>query len=168
MARRRLRAAFLTAQCTGIHTASFIVACTGGLRCQRLGFEPGDRIGTLCWNSFRHLELWQIPFALSERDTILQVIPMFHANGWGIPYAGVMTGSRLVMSGGHLQPSDVAMLIETEKVTISSGVPTVWMGLHAYLENHPRDISSLRKIVVAGSAMPASSWSPIGRNMACM
>ncbi|HYL37299.1 MAG TPA: AMP-binding protein [Bryobacteraceae bacterium] len=63
-------------------------------------------------------------FALSERDTILQLIPMFHANGWGIPYAGVMTGSKLVFCGRQLQPADVAMLIETERATFSSGVPT--------------------------------------------
>lgn len=93
-------------------------------------------------------------FALSERDTILQVIPMFHANGWCIPYAGIMTGSRLVLSGRQLQPADVAMLIENERVTFSAGVPTVWMGLHSHLDAHPHDVSSLRMIAVAGSAMP--------------
>src|SRR5215471_6742538 len=92
--------------------------------------------------------------ALSERDTILQVIPMFHANGWGFPYAGIMTGSRLVLSGRQLQPADIAMLIENERVTFSSGVPTVWMGLHGCLDEHPCDVSSLRMILVAGSAMP--------------
>jgi fatty-acyl-CoA synthase len=92
--------------------------------------------------------------ALSESDTILQVIPMFHANGWGFPYAGIMTGSRLVLSGRQLQPADIAMLIENERVTFSAGVPTVWMGLHGYLDEHPRDVSSLRMILVAGSAMP--------------
>jgi len=93
-------------------------------------------------------------FALSERDTILQVVPMFHANGWGTPYAGIMTGSRLVFSGPHPQPADIAMLIEKERVTISTGVPTVWMTLYNHLESHPRDISSMRMIVVAGSALP--------------
>jgi fatty-acyl-CoA synthase len=93
-------------------------------------------------------------FALSERDTILQVIPMFHANGWCLPYAGIMTGSRLVFSGRQLTPADIAMLLETERVTFSAGVPTVWMTLYSHLEAHPRDISSLRMVVVAGSAMP--------------
>ena len=93
-------------------------------------------------------------FALSERDTILQLIPMFHANGWGIPYAGIMTGSRLVFCGRHLQPSDIAMLIETERATFSAGVPTLWMTLYSHLESHPHDISSLRMVVVAGSALP--------------
>jgi fatty-acyl-CoA synthase len=93
-------------------------------------------------------------FALSERDTILQVVPMFHANGWGIPYAGIMTGSRLVFSGRQLQPADIALLIEQERVTFSAGVPTLWMTLYSYLESHPADISSVHRIVVAGAALP--------------
>jgi fatty-acyl-CoA synthase len=93
-------------------------------------------------------------FALRERDTILQLIPMFHANGWGIPYAGIMTGSRLVFCGRHLQPADIALLIEQERATFSSGVPTLWMTLYSHLESHPHDISSLRMVVVAGSALP--------------
>jgi fatty-acyl-CoA synthase len=93
-------------------------------------------------------------FALSERDTILQLVPMFHANGWGIPYAGIMTGSRLVFSGRHLQSADIAMLIERERATFSAGVPTLWMTLYRHLESHPHDISSLRLVVVAASALP--------------
>jgi fatty-acyl-CoA synthase len=93
-------------------------------------------------------------FALSELDTILQLVPMFHANGWGIPYAGIMTGSRLLFSGRHLQPADIALLIEQERATFSGGVPTLWMTLYSYLESHPHDISSLRMVAVAGSALP--------------
>jgi fatty-acyl-CoA synthase len=93
-------------------------------------------------------------FALSERDTVLQLVPMFHANGWGIPYAGIMTGSRLVFSGRHLQPADIALLIEKERATFSAGVPTLWMTLYSYIESHPHDISSLRMVVAAGSALP--------------
>jgi acyl-CoA synthetase (AMP-forming)/AMP-acid ligase II len=93
-------------------------------------------------------------FALSEADTILQLVPMFHANGWGIPYAGMMTGSRLVFSGRHLQPADIALLIENERATFCAGVPTLWLTLYSYLESHPHDISSLRRVVVAGSALP--------------
>jgi fatty-acyl-CoA synthase len=93
-------------------------------------------------------------FALSARDTILQLIPMFHANGWGIPYAGIMTGSRLVFCGRHLQPADIALLIENERATFSAGVPTLWMTLYSHLESHPHDIASLRMVVVAGSALP--------------
>ena len=93
-------------------------------------------------------------FALSERDTILQLVPMFHANGWGIPFAGVMTGSRMVFSGKLLQPADIAYLIQNERATFTAGVPTLWMGLYSYLESNPHDISSLRTIAAAGSALP--------------
>ncbi|HTA71101.1 MAG TPA: long-chain fatty acid--CoA ligase [Bryobacteraceae bacterium] len=93
-------------------------------------------------------------FAISERDTVLQIVPMFHANGWGIPYAAVMTGARIVHTGRHLQPVDIANLIQTERVTFTAGVPTIWMSLYGYLETQPRDLSSLRTVVVAGSAMP--------------
>jgi fatty-acyl-CoA synthase len=93
-------------------------------------------------------------FALSARDTILQLIPMFHANGWGIPYAGIMTGARLVFCGRHLQPADIAMLIDKEHATFSAGVPTLWMTLYSHLQSHPHDVSSLRMIVVAGAALP--------------
>jgi len=93
-------------------------------------------------------------FALSERDTILQLVPMFHANGWGVPYAGIMTGAKLVLCGRHLQPADIAQFIEEERVTFSFGVPTLWMTLYTYLESHPKDISSVRSIVAAGAALP--------------
>ena len=93
-------------------------------------------------------------FGISERDTILQIVPMFHANGWGIPYAAVMTGSRIVFTGRQLQPADIAQLIQDEQATFTAGVPTIWMSLYGYLENHPHDLSSLRTVVVAGSAMP--------------
>lgn len=93
-------------------------------------------------------------FALSERDTILQLVPMFHANGWGIPFAGVMTGSRMVFSGRQMQPADIASLIQDERATFTAGVPTLWMNLYAYLESNPHDISTLRTIVCAGSALP--------------
>ncbi|HLH01046.1 MAG TPA: long-chain fatty acid--CoA ligase [Bryobacteraceae bacterium] len=93
-------------------------------------------------------------FGIAERDTVLQIVPMFHANGWGIPYTAVMTGSKIVLTGRQLQPEDIAALIQNERVTLTAGVPTIWMTLYSYLENHPHDLSSLRCVVVAGSAMP--------------
>ena len=93
-------------------------------------------------------------FGISERDTVLQIVPMFHANGWGIPYAAVMTGARIVLTGRQLQPADIAQLIQNERVTFTAGVPTIWMSLYGYLETQPRDLFSLRTVVVAGSAMP--------------
>jgi fatty-acyl-CoA synthase len=93
-------------------------------------------------------------FGISESDTILQIVPMFHANGWGIPFAAVMTGSKIVLTGRQLQPADIAGLIQGERVTFTAGVPTIWIGLYSFLETHPHDLSSVRAIVCAGSAMP--------------
>jgi fatty-acyl-CoA synthase len=93
-------------------------------------------------------------FAISERDTVLQVVPMFHANGWGIPHAAVTAGSRIVFGGRQIQPQDIAGMIEKERVTFTAGVPTLWMQLYSFLEHNRHDISSLRMIVSAGSAMP--------------
>ena len=93
-------------------------------------------------------------FAISERDSVLQVVPMFHANGWGVPYAAIMTGAKLVFPGRHMQPVDLATLIQDEKVTFTGGVPTIWMGLYGLLEQQNFDTSSLRMVVCAGSAMP--------------
>jgi acyl-CoA synthetase (AMP-forming)/AMP-acid ligase II len=93
-------------------------------------------------------------FAISERDTVLQIVPMFHANGWGIPFAAVMTGACIVFTGRDLQPANIAGLIQDERVTFTGGVPTIWMSLYGYLETHPHDLSSLRMVVSAGSAMP--------------
>ena len=80
-------------------------------------------------------------FAISERDTVLQIVPMFHANGWGIPFAAVMTGARIVFTGRDLQPANIAGLIQSERVTFTAGVPTIWMSLYGYLETHPHDLS---------------------------
>jgi fatty-acyl-CoA synthase len=93
-------------------------------------------------------------FALSERDTVLQLVPMFHANGWGVPYAAVMVGSKIVLCGRHLQPADIAQMIEDERATFTAGVPTLFMGLYGLLEHEKHDISSLRTIACAGSALP--------------
>jgi fatty-acyl-CoA synthase len=93
-------------------------------------------------------------FAIGERDTILQLVPMFHANGWGIPYTAVMNGARIVFAGRQVQPKDVAELIQSERVTFTAGVPTIWMTLYAFLQQEKYDVSSLRMIVSAGSAMP--------------
>ncbi len=92
--------------------------------------------------------------AISERDTVLQIVPMFHANGWGIPFAAIMAGANYVLPGRQLQPVDIATLIQSERVTLTSGVPTIWMSLYAFLEHAPYDISSLRLVFCGGSALP--------------
>ena len=93
-------------------------------------------------------------FGLGGSDSILQIVPMFHANGWGIPFAGIMNGSKLVLPGRQLQSEDIAGLIESERVTFTAAVPTIWMQLLSYLETHPHDLSSLRLATSAGSALP--------------
>ncbi len=93
-------------------------------------------------------------FAISESDTVLQIVPMFHANGWGIPYTAVMTGAQVVFTGRNLQSADIAGLIQDERVTFTAGVPTIWMGLYGLLEQKKYDLSSLRMVVCAGSALP--------------
>jgi fatty-acyl-CoA synthase len=89
---------------------------------------------------------------VSERDTILPVVPMFHANAWGLAHAGVMAGSNLVFPGADLSPGNIASLIEEERVTLAAGVPTIWMGVLPELKG--RDTSSLRAIPCGGSAVP--------------
>ncbi|MDQ1437526.1 MAG: hypothetical protein QOK43_1155 [Acidimicrobiaceae bacterium] len=89
---------------------------------------------------------------VSEADTILPVVPMFHANAWGLAHAGVMAGSTLVFPGADLTPKHIATLIEEEHVTLAAGVPTIWMGVLPELEG--RDLSSLRAIPCGGSAVP--------------
>jgi len=90
--------------------------------------------------------------AASEQDVILPVVPMFHANAWGLAHAGVATGASLVMPGPDLSAKAIAALIEEEKVTVAAGVPTIWMGVLGELAG--RDTSSLRAIPCGGSAVP--------------
>jgi acyl-CoA synthetase (AMP-forming)/AMP-acid ligase II len=93
---------------------------------------------------------------LTEADTVLPVVPQFHAMAWGIPYSAAMAGADLVMPGPHLRPDLLAQMIEEERVTMPAGVPTIWNGLYHELKQHPRDISCIRALVVGGSAMPRS------------
>ncbi len=87
-----------------------------------------------------------------ESDTILPVVPMFHANSWGLAHAAVATGANLVMPGADLSGKAIADLIVNEKVTVAAGVPTIWMGVLPELRG--RDTSSLRCIPCGGSAVP--------------
>jgi len=87
-----------------------------------------------------------------ESDVILPVVPMFHANAWGLAHAAVATGATMIMPGANLSAPALADLLESEKVTLAAGVPTIWMGVLAELEG--RDVSSLRAIPCGGSAVP--------------
>lgn len=95
--------------------------------------------------------------AAREDDVILPVVPMFHANAWGMAFTAPFVGAKLVFPGPHLQPADLLRLIESERVTMSAGVPTIWNGMLAELERNPNyDLSSLRAMLVGGSAVPRS------------
>ena len=93
---------------------------------------------------------------LTENDVVMPVVPQFHAMAWGLPYAAVNVGADLVLPGPHMQPSALAELIETERVTVAAGVPTIWNGLYHDLKQNRRDLSCVRALVVGGSAMPRS------------
>lgn len=91
---------------------------------------------------------------LSERDVILPVVPMFHVNAWGMPFAAVFFGTTQVLPGPGLNPKLLLDLIEQEKVTVTAGVPTIWLAVLKEQEQNPRDLSSLRAVVSGGSASP--------------
>ncbi len=92
--------------------------------------------------------------AISEKDIALPVVPMFHANAWGMPFAAVWFGTSLVLPGPYFTPKLIAELIESEKVTITAGVPTIWLGLLKELDEGSYDLSSLRGVLCGGSAAP--------------
>jgi acyl-CoA synthetase (AMP-forming)/AMP-acid ligase II len=89
-------------------------------------------------------------------DRVMPVVPMFHANAWGIPYGSTVTGADLVMPGANLKAEALADLIETERVTVSAAVPTIWMDLLRYADEHHPDLSSMRLVICGGSAVPLS------------
>jgi fatty-acyl-CoA synthase len=93
---------------------------------------------------------------VSARDTILAVVPMFHANAWGSPYAATMIGAKQVFPGSTMDGPSVCQLLQDEKVTFTSGVPTIWLGVMSELQQNPGkyDLSSLRTMVCGGSAPP--------------
>ena len=91
---------------------------------------------------------------LSARDVILPVVPMFHVNAWGIPYGAAMTGAKLVFPGAALDGKSVYELIESERVTMAAGVPTVWLGLLNHTAQHGLKFSTMTRTVIGGSACP--------------
>ena len=95
-------------------------------------------------------------FRLGEHETVLPVVPMFHVNAWGIPYAAAMTGTRLVLPGPRLDGESIYQLLESERVTMTAGVPTVWMALLTHMRQQGLRFGSLRRVVIGGSAAPES------------
>jgi len=94
-------------------------------------------------------------FGLRATDRMMPVVPMFHVNAWGIPYAAPMAGASLIMPGRHLDGPSVAALMNEERVTMSAGVPTVWMGLLQHLRATGTRLNTLKRLVCGGSACPA-------------
>ncbi len=105
--------------------------------------------------------------ALSERDCALSIVPMFHANAWGTPYAAMLTGSDLIMPQQFLQAAPLAAIIARHRPTLSAGVPTIWSDLLRYAQTHQVDLSSLRMITAGGRPSRGSSSSASGTSSAC-
>jgi acyl-CoA synthetase (AMP-forming)/AMP-acid ligase II len=91
---------------------------------------------------------------VSARDVVLPVVPMFHVNAWGLPYAACMTGAKLVLPGPALDGRSLHALFEDEGVTMSAGVPTVWQGLLAHVEANDLSFTTMRRTVIGGAACP--------------
>jgi len=93
-------------------------------------------------------------FGISEDDTILHIVPMFHANAWCLPFTGVMVGSTQIFAGPNPQPRDICELVQNESVTFTGAVPTVWIAVKDLCETEGWNIASLRTIAIGGSAAP--------------
>jgi fatty-acyl-CoA synthase len=143
----------------------------GGERCQ---FPPldEDEAAMMCYTSgttgnpkgvaYSHRALVLHSFgachvdamAISERDVVMPVVPMFHANAWGLPYASTFVGAKQVLPGNSLQPDRVLALAQQEQVTLAAGVPTIWITALPLLQAGQYDLSAVNRIVVGGSAAP--------------
>jgi fatty-acyl-CoA synthase len=91
---------------------------------------------------------------LSARDTVLPVVPLFHVNAWGLPYACALAGAKLVMPGPQLDGASLHELFEAEEVTVSAGVPTIWLGLLQHLQAKGLKLTTVKRLVIGGSAAP--------------
>jgi fatty-acyl-CoA synthase len=94
--------------------------------------------------------------AVCRDDRVLPVVPMFHANAWGLPYAAALAGADLVLPGPFLQAEPLARLIESERVTLAGAVPTIWLDVLRYADEHRPDLSSLSRVACGGAAVPRS------------
>jgi fatty-acyl-CoA synthase len=95
---------------------------------------------------------------ISERDVVLPIVPMFHANAWGMPYAAALAGANQVHAGPYLDPRSLLELMTTERVTRATGVPTIWMAILQELDRNAAsyDLSSLSDVMIGGAAVPES------------
>jgi 3-(methylthio)propionyl---CoA ligase len=102
--------------------------------------------------------------SISADDVVCPVVPLFHACGWGIPYAGPMNGAKLVMPGPRLDGESLYTLFESERVSYSLGVPTVWLGFESYLSTSGKRCSTLNRVLSGGSAVPAAMVEAFARH----
>jgi fatty-acyl-CoA synthase len=93
---------------------------------------------------------------MADDDVVMPVVPMFHVNAWGMPFTATAAGAKHVYPGPSPDPEDIANLLENEGVTVTAGVPTVWLGLMDYCKDHDVDLSALDTVIVGGSAAPES------------
>jgi fatty-acyl-CoA synthase len=107
-------------------------------------------------SSMLHAYAAALPDALdlSARDVVLPVVPMFHVIAWGLPYSCALVGAKMVFPGQHLDGRSLHQLFEAEGVTMSAGVPTVWLGLLNHMKEHRLRFSTLKRVVIGGSACP--------------
>ena len=101
---------------------------------------------------------------ISSRDVILPVVPMFHANAWGLAQSAPMIGAKLVMPGGTMDGASIYEMLDTEKVTFTAAVPTVWLMLLQYLEETGKKLPYLKKVVIGGSACPRAMTEKFQKN----
>jgi fatty-acyl-CoA synthase len=120
----------------------------------------GDPKGVLFSHRSTYLHAMAIglvdAMAISERDRLLPIVPLFHVNAWGTPFVALMVGADFIMPMERLDPAGVVELCKAERVTISAGVPTVWMGVRDLLNATNDRLPDLQRVVIGGSAMPRS------------
>ena len=125
----------------------------------------GNPKGSLYSHRSTVLHSWRLRrdvIAFSARDSVLPIVPMFHANAWGSPYSCAYAGSKLVFPGPKLDGASVCELMEAEKVTCGLGVPTVWLGCLQYLEQTGKKLDHLERVLCGGSAVPLAMIETFG------
>ena len=103
--------------------------------------------------------------AITARDSVLAVVPMFHANAWGLPFATPAAGAKLVLPGRHIDGASLAMLINREAVTIAVGIATVWLDLVEHLDRTGEEVPTLERIIVGGAPLPPALMERIERRL---